>query len=232
MAGVGSTTNMFGVSSKVLIGASAALITVGGVGYWFYRHSKRDVMPLKWRRVGTLQQINVFPVKSCGPLKDLEKSDYECDVLGISNGKVRDRKFMLINDNNEMITARGYPHMVKIQPRPTINGLEFSAPDMPVLYLDFGELDQIDENVHTAVWGVPLDVKLCGAQFDKWFSKFILGKDDGLRLVHYPYPSPVRITNPRLKHMPFLRQEDSVSKACILKYTHIYIYTLYVQSVK
>lgn len=224
MSGVGSTT-IFGVSSKVLIGASAALITVGGVGYWIYRHSKRDVMPSKWRRIGTLQQINVFPVKSCGPIKDLVHSDYDCDVLGISNGIVRDRKFMLINDNNEMITARGYPHMVKIQPRPTINGLEFSAPDMPVLYLDFGQLDQSEKDVRTAVWGVPLDVKLCGAQFDKWFSKFILGKDNGVRLVYYPYPSPVRITNPRLKHMPFLRQEDSVSNTWADKHLYIHIYS-------
>lgn len=188
-------------------------------------------MPLKWRRVGTLQQINVFPVKSCAPLKDFDQSSFECGVLGISNGLVHDRKFMLINDNNEMITARGYPHMMKIQPKPARNGLEINAPDMPVLYLDFGQLDIAGTNVHTAVWGVPLDAKLCGAQFDKWFSKFILGKDDGLRLVYYPYQSPVRTTVNRLKHLPFLRQEDSVSKGSLLcifiqdgQSTHITIY--------
>lgn len=212
-----SSTNIFGMSTKILIGASAAVITIGGVGYWFYIRSKRDVMPLKWRRIGTLKQINVFPVKSCAPIKDFDQSSFKCGVLGISNGIVHDRKFMLINDNNEMITARGYPHMVQIQPKPVSNGLEFNAPDMPVLYLDFGLLDMAGTNVHTAVWGVPLDAKLCGTQFDKWFSKFILDKDYGLRLVYYPYPSPVRTTVNRLKHMPFLRQEDSVSKGFLLR---------------
>ncbi|KAH8395383.1 hypothetical protein KR222_009223, partial [Zaprionus bogoriensis] len=199
----------FGMSSKIVVGAGVGLVVAGGIGYWIYRVVNRDVMPSKWRRIGTLKKINVFPVKSCAPIKDMDQAIFECDVLGISIDQVRDRQFMLINDNNEMVTARGYPHMVQIQPKQITNGLEFSAPGMPKLQLDFRFLDSPGKDVHTAVWGVPLDVMLCGPHFDKWFSEFILKKDFGLKLVYYPYPVPVRKTNPRLKHMPFLRQEDS-----------------------
>lgn len=212
-----STVNGLGLSNKMLIGVGVSLVAAGGAGYLIYRHLHRDPMPVKWRRVGTLQQINVFPVKSCAPLVLGDQEEYECDVLGIGRGNVRDRKFMLLNDNNEMITARGYPHMLRIQPKAISNGLIFSAPGMPDLELDFSDLDTPAKDVHTSVWGVPLDAMLCGSRYDKWFSEYILKKDSGLKLVYYPYPVPVRATNPRLKNMPFIKQDDSVSTICILK---------------
>ncbi|KAH8402296.1 hypothetical protein KR009_011092 [Drosophila setifemur] len=50
---------------------------------------------------------------------------------------------------------------------------------------------------------------VCGDRFNKWFSQAILKKETGLKLVHYPYPKPVRVTSPDMKSMPFIRQEDS-----------------------
>ncbi|XP_034106170.1 mitochondrial amidoxime-reducing component 1 [Drosophila albomicans] len=206
-------SNSLGLSNKTLIGVGVGLVAAGTAGYLVYRHLHRDLMPIKWRRVGTLQQIHIFPVKSCAPLKiSDQQQEYDCDLLGIGIDSWRDRKFMLINDNNEMITARGYPHMVHIQPKQIMNGLLFTAPGMPDLPLDFHHLQspgRDGKDVRTAVWGVSLTVMLCGTQFDTWFSQFILKKDTGLKLVYYPYSVPVRSTNPRLKHMPFLRQTDS-----------------------
>ncbi|XP_030081224.1 mitochondrial amidoxime-reducing component 1-like [Drosophila hydei] len=199
----------YGLSNKMLIGMGVSLVAVGGAGYLVYRHLHRDLMPMKWRRVGTLQQVNVFPVKSCAPLELHSQQEYDCDVLGIGIGNVRDRKFMLVNDNNEMITARAYPHMVLIQPKAVANGLVFSAPGMPDLELDFKQLESLSKDVHTSIWGVAIDVMLCGSRFDKWFSEFILKKDSGVRLVYYPYPGPVRKTSPELKHMPYIIQQDS-----------------------
>ncbi|KAL7735376.1 hypothetical protein ACLKA6_003226 [Drosophila palustris] len=204
-----SLSTSFGESNKVLIGVGVSLLAVGGASYLVYRHLHRDLMPTKWRRVGTLQQINVFPVKSCAPLAVPDQEEYDCDLLGIGAGIVRDRKFMLINSNNEMVTARGYPHMVRIQPKPTPNGLVFSAPGMSDLELDFQHLEAPGKDVRTAVWGVSLDAMLCGSRFDKWFSEFILKKESGLKLVYYPYPVPVRATNPRLKDQPNIRKHDS-----------------------
>ncbi|TDG38146.1 hypothetical protein AWZ03_015432, partial [Drosophila navojoa] len=99
--------------------------------------------------------------------------------------------------------------MVKIQPKALPNGLVFSAPGMPDLELDFRHLESPSKDVRTSVWGVAIDVMLCGSRFDKWFSQFILKEDSGLKLVYYPYPGPVRATNPRLRHMPYIKQADS-----------------------
>ncbi|EDW01244.1 mitochondrial amidoxime reducing component 2 [Drosophila grimshawi] len=204
-----SISSSWGLSNKILIGMSVGVVVAGGAGYLIYRHLHRDLMPEKWRRVGTLQKIHIFPVKSCAPLPVASDQEYDCDILGIGIGNVRDRKFMIITNNNEMITARGYPHMLLIQPKQLPNGLVFSAPGMPDLELDFKELVTLSEAVHTSIFGVTVDAMVCGTRFDKWFSKFILKKDSGLKLVYYPYPVPVRATSPELKHMPFLRQEDS-----------------------
>lgn len=218
-----SLSTSFGESNKVAIGVGISLVAIGGASYLVYRHLHRDLMPTKWRRVGTLEQIYVFPVKSCAPLVISDQEEYDCDVLGIGAGIVRDRKFMLINDNNEMITARGYPHMLLIQPRLMPNGILFSAPGMPDLELDLRHLEAPGKDVRTAVWGVSLDAMLCGSRFDKWFSEFILKKDSGLKLVYYPYPVPVRATNPRLKNMPYIIQKDSVSRTYItLEISYLY----------
>ncbi|XP_023031727.1 mitochondrial amidoxime-reducing component 1 [Drosophila willistoni] len=205
-----SSSSPFELNSKSLIGVGVGVAAVCGASYLLYRHLKRDVMPVKWRRVGTLQPIYLFPVKSCGPLERTPQLAYDCDTLGLSLNGLRDRNLMLINERNEMITARGYPHMVKIQPKLLVDGtLVFNFPDLPEIELNLKNLEPSGNDVHTAVWGVPVDAMPCGERFDKWFSKAILKKDTGVRLVHYPYPKPVRQTVERLRHMPFLRKEDS-----------------------
>ncbi|XP_030373696.1 mitochondrial amidoxime-reducing component 1-like [Scaptodrosophila lebanonensis] len=199
-------------SGKVLLGVGVGLVVAGGASYLIYHRLKRDVVPEKWRRVGILEEINLFPVKSCAPLKLKDGDVLSCDLLGLTLQGIRDRALMLVNDNNEMITARGYPKMLLIQPQVlSSTGLVFKAPGTPDLELNFETLasESPGQDVHTAVWGVKLDAMLCGARFDKWFSQFILGQDTGLKLVYYPYPSPVRATNPRLKDQPYIKQEDS-----------------------
>ncbi|KAH8274587.1 hypothetical protein KR026_001668, partial [Drosophila bipectinata] len=201
----------FDLSPKTLIGVGVGLVAVGGAGFLLYRHLTRDVMPQKWKRVGTVERIHFFPVKSCAPMQ-ISKSDqaFDCDVLSMSFEGVRDRTLMVVNDNNEMITARVYPHMTQIHSKKIGDTkILFSAAELPDLELDFENLESPGKDVHTSVWGVPIDVMVCGDRFNKWFSQAILKKESGLKLVHYPYPMPVRTTNPRLKSMPYLRQEDS-----------------------
>jgi len=98
------------------VGVGVGLVAVGGASYLLYRHLTRDVMPQKWRRVGTVERVHFFPVKSCAPLQISKTGvEYDCDVLSMSFEGIRDRTLMVVNDNNEMVTARVYPHMTQIQ---------------------------------------------------------------------------------------------------------------------
>ncbi|EDW35009.1 GL20094 [Drosophila persimilis] len=200
------------ISPKTLIGVGVGLAVAGGASYFLYHRylQYRDAMPQKWRRVGTLQRINLFPIKSCAPLDSTPGREYDCDVLGMSIDGIRDRTLMLLDENNTMVTARGYPHMKLIKPwQVSDNGLIITAPEMPELELDFKNLESPGQDLRTSISGAPVDAKLCGDRFNKWFSQFILEKNTGLRLVHYPYPKPVKIICDDLKNMPFMRQEDS-----------------------
>ncbi|TMW44977.1 hypothetical protein DOY81_009946, partial [Sarcophaga bullata] len=194
------------------LGVSATMLT-GALSYLYYKYLKRDVMPLKWRRVGTLQQINLFPIKSCAPLELNPEEELLCDVLGLRYRGIRDRVLMLVNDKNEMITARVYPRLVLIHTRVVGESkLVITAEGMEQLELDFSTLNDEapGQDVHTPVWDTKLDAMLCGEKYDKWFSRFILNKDNGLLLVYYPYPKPVRSTNARLVKQPFILKEDSL----------------------
>ncbi|XP_052843036.1 mitochondrial amidoxime-reducing component 1 [Drosophila gunungcola] len=210
MATVGRNAT-FDLSPKALVGVGVGLVAVGGASYLLYRHLTRDVMPQKWRRVGTVQRIHFFPVKSCAPLEIAQPDvEYDVDVLSMSFEGIRDRTLMVVNDQNEMVTARVYPQMTQIHSKKVSpSKLLFNAKDLPDLELDFEKLEGPEKDVRTAVWGVPVDVMPCGDRINKWFSQAILKKDSGLKLVHYAYPKPVMTINPRLKNMPFIRQEDS-----------------------
>lgn len=50
----------------------------------------------------------------------------------------------------------------------------------------------------------------CGEEVAKWFSRFLLSEDTGLRLVYFPYSKTTR--DIRLKNLVFnrLKKSDSV----------------------
>ncbi|XP_023292870.2 mitochondrial amidoxime-reducing component 1 [Lucilia cuprina] len=193
------------------LGLGATMLT-GALSYVYYKYLKRDVMPLKWRRVGTLEQINLFPIKSCAPLEVSAEEELLCEVLGLRYKGIRDRALMLVNDKYEMITARVYPKLVLVFSKlVSETKLILSAEGMEPLELDFATLadEAPGKDIHTSVWGTKLDAMLCGEKYDKWFSRYILGKESGLHLVYYPYPKPVRSVNSRLTKEPFITKEDS-----------------------
>uniref|UniRef100_A0A1B0FC14 MOSC domain-containing protein n=1 Tax=Glossina morsitans morsitans TaxID=37546 RepID=A0A1B0FC14_GLOMM len=201
--------------NKILLtslAAGTAAIT-GILTYVYYRkYLKRDVMPTKWRPVGILQQINIFPIKSCGALKLNAEEFIECNVLGLRLLSVLDRALMVVSDKNEMITARKYPKMVLIHTKLVGNTiLHITAPGMDTLELDYACLSESTpgKDIHTSVWDSKVDAMLCGDKYDQWFSYYILGKEKGLKLVYYPYPMPTRNTVSRLTKEPYLQPEDT-----------------------
>lgn len=199
------------------VGVGAGVILVSGISYWLYRIWKRDVMPKKWRRIGTLGQINIFPIKSCGRLKLERDADVACETLGLRIFNFMDRCMMLIDEQNKMITARIYPIMVLIEPKIESSGeLLVTAPNMDTpLRIDVesfcnnNDNDEDNQIVQTAVWSAGLDAKLCGKKYDIWFSQCILGKPEGLRLVYYSFPVPVRSVEARLVKQSAVTSEDT-----------------------
>jgi len=201
-------------SNKVLLSAGLGIgVAALSSGYMlFQKYWKKDVIPEKWRRIGTLQHLYLFPVKSCAPLKLSSDTEMLCDTLGLKLDGFRDRCLMLVNEKDEMITARIYPKMVLIETikvGPTT--LLLTAPGMNDLEIDFSLMSQetLSKDIHTSVWGTKVDAMVCGEKYDRWFSQYILGKDSGLKLVYYPYPKPTRTINSRLTKEPYITTDDT-----------------------
>lgn len=142
----------------------------------------------------------IFPFKSCGPLV---VNEFDCGKLGAYN-IFRDRTFMLVRaSNNEFVTARTYPRMVLIKPE-IINEfvLSLSAPGMDDIIIDIETFKDSKANIIASVWKDKAPVIDCGDEIAKWFSQFLLEKDDGFRLVYYPSNNPKPYIPKRIKKFP------------------------------
>lgn len=116
--------------------------------------------------------------------------ELDCKNIGPKSGHIRDRVFMVTHDSGEFITARTYPKMVTINPTIVGSLMTLSAPQIKNIEIDISQLYSIKNTFHVKVWGDNAECVDCGDDAAKWFSKFILGKDEGLRLVFYPNDEP------------------------------------------
>lgn len=149
-----------------------------------------SIILYRWKKVGEVSgDMWIFPIKSCGPVV---VDEFECGKLGPMNGLLRDRTFMVVRAaNNEFVTARTYPKMVLIKPRiKNDHILVLNAPGMEEIEIDIRQLNDQENKVLATIWHNKAKVVDCGDEIASWFSRYILEKEDGFRLVFYPSNEP------------------------------------------
>jgi uncharacterized protein len=141
------------------------------------RGAARD--PARDRRVALtrprfLSRIFVYPIKSA---RGIEVEQTELDL----SGPVRDRRWMLVNDDGVAITQRTQPRMVLMTPRLEGDELAVEAPRMTPLQIRSwtGE----GEWVRVRIWDDELRVPHPDPAYSEWFSSFL---GQSCRLVHLP----------------------------------------------
>ncbi|GBP79997.1 Mitochondrial amidoxime-reducing component 1 [Eumeta japonica] len=115
---------------------SAALAGLGWLVASRYLYQKKK-FPENWSKVGTLQEVKAYPIKSCGGIQLLTA---ECTSMGLRDGWLRDRVLMVVTEKDNFITARQHPEMLLIQP--TVNGsvLTLTHPDMEPVSVNLAEV--------------------------------------------------------------------------------------------
>ena len=122
----------------------------------------------------TVSELVIYPLKSAGGIA--------LETLSIADrGPVNDRRWMLVNTDNEFITQRQYPRMCFIETLLNIsgdlilnaNGVDGIQIQLPVDY---------DQRC-VQVWGDSVDALDCGDEAAAWISDF-LGVN--CRLVYMP----------------------------------------------
>ncbi|HEX3337429.1 MAG TPA: MOSC N-terminal beta barrel domain-containing protein [Jatrophihabitans sp.] len=125
----------------------------------------------------SLTAINRYPVKSC-------RGEGVRSATVEPWGLAGDRRWMLVDDDGILISAREHPRLLLVVPRlRNDGGLAFTSPDAPDLAV---EPPRPDSLVPVRLWSSELVAAAASAQAHAWFSKIIGGP---ARLVHLDDPT-------------------------------------------
>lgn len=163
----------------------------------------------RWKRVGKVIDLNLFPIKSCAPIK---KDTFDCGSLGLQDGIIQDRVFMIVTLEGQFVSARAHPKLVLIQPKLDGNHLTLSAPERSSIVIDIDELKK-EPLVNAFVWQQEVDAIDAGDEVAAWVSDFILGTNEGLRIVFYPLPEPTRNVRTKFRKFPKILMSDASALA-------------------
>lgn len=170
----------------------ATLATVVAVvGAYLYQKKKKEIVPWTWEEVGTLKKLHLYPLKS-GHRLELTRAD--CTEVGLKQSKEDEKGYQLkdrglvvyAEKDREFRSARTYPKMVLIDVAVhDEDHLAIDAPTMRTLYVKIPSKSETKESIVKLHNNEEIQTIDCGDEAASWFSRYILGKDTGLRLGYH-----------------------------------------------
>ncbi|OAD53227.1 MOSC domain-containing protein 1, mitochondrial, partial [Eufriesea mexicana] len=142
----------------------------------------------KWVKVGQIQELYMYPLKS-GRGKNLRECSFTEFGISLENeGKftLKDRMFLVYNEETGRFqTGRQYPTLILVS-LSTVDEtkVKLEAVGMPSVIF---EVPNCSKNASEAVqctmwWGEPVKCIDCGTEPAEWLSRFLTGTTTGLRL--------------------------------------------------
>lgn len=168
----------------LLVAAGIGTVTATAVGAYYVKKRIDNTPPKQWRRAGEINEIYVYPIKSCAPIK---VSRTGCSDLGTQRNQMRDRIFMVTNVDGKWVTARQRPKMLLIKPQfdEGYENMTLSAPGMNDITIEVKHLFKA-QHINGVVWGETIPTVDCGDEIAKWLSRYLTDRDEGYRLRFYP----------------------------------------------
>lgn len=207
------TVTQIAANTTVLAGAAV----LAYLGFQFFQKKKKEIIPWKWEEVGSLSQLYIYPLKSG---HRMEVSRAECTEVGLKQTEV-DEKVLQLRDrglvvyaerDNEFRTARTYPQLMQIDISVhDEKHLAIDAPTMRTLYVKIpNSIDnkEIKIKLHKGEECYSID---CGDEAALWFSRYILEKDNGLRLGYHDASQRRDITKTHNKYLDFYKNLTNFS---------------------
>ncbi|DAA21414.1 PREDICTED: mitochondrial amidoxime-reducing component 1 isoform X1 [Bison bison bison] len=158
-----------------------AAVALGAVAWRRARSRRRG----RLQQVGTVSELWIYPIKSC---KGVSVDAAECTALGLRSGHLRDRFWLVINKEGNMVTARQEPRLVLISLTCEGDTLTLSAAYTKDLQLPVKT--PTTNVVHRCrVHGLEIEGRDCGEAAAQWITNFL--KTQPYRLVHFePHMQP------------------------------------------
>ncbi|MGH3527570.1 MAG: MOSC domain-containing protein, partial [Pseudonocardiaceae bacterium] len=142
----------------------------------------------------TLTGINRYPIKSC-------RGHGLTHVVVEPWGLAGDRRWMLVDDEGRVVTAREYPQVVLVTPEFDVDGLLVRAPDVDPLLVGTPDASVVTD---VRVFSSELAAAPASEEAHAWFSK-VVGKP--VWLVYLTDPAQ------RRPNAAYSREQDRVSFA-------------------
>lgn len=109
-----------------------------------------------------ISELNIYPIKSTRQVS-LEKSEV------FTTGLAHDREWLLIDQNQELITARDYPRLLQVRTQVGKNKLKIST---PLESFTFQGQDQ-EKEISFRFFNEQLSGKYYSMEADHWFSDYL-----------------------------------------------------------
>lgn len=163
-----------------------------------------------WRRkqwqlcqVGTVSQLLIYPIKSCRPISVQEA---ECLELGLRNGELEDRHWLVVTEDGHMVTGRQEPRIVLINVNKLGDSLCLDAPGMEKITVPFSQ-PKTNKVLDCRVFSSDIQGRDCGDDVSRWLTTYFQSSQP-YRLVHYE-PGVMKPRKAKDQEKPF-RDKDII----------------------
>lgn len=172
------TPRLPGQPRLACLGVAALGLAAVALGTVVWRRA-RPGRRRRLQQVGTVSQLWIYPIKSC---KGVPVSEAECTAMGLRSGPVRDRFWLVIKEDGQMVTARQEPRLVLVSVTCQDHGLVLSGPGVAPLLLP--SKPPSSNTLHDCrIFGLDIQGRDCGDEAAQWFTNFL--KTEALRLVQF-----------------------------------------------
>ncbi|EDO35680.1 predicted protein [Nematostella vectensis] len=164
---------MSALPKALLVCVPAAVASSIALLYW-YKTRKRAFRPS-----GHVSGLYIYPIKSC---KGIPLDSALC----LTEGLQYDRRWVIVNDKNVVLTQRQYPSLALVSPRLEEGGqmLCVDAPGMSTLNVRLPLTTSDHRNIE--VFGLVGEGRSAGAEASVWFSKYL--EKPGCKLFYMTRP--------------------------------------------
>ncbi|XP_061481132.1 mitochondrial amidoxime reducing component 2-like [Rhineura floridana] len=156
----------------------ALLVVFGTAAAWQWRRRNRQGRR-RLKRVGTVSSLFIYPVKSC---RGVAVERAEVTELGLRNGDMSDRCWLVMKEDGHVVTARQEPRLVLISITNESGCLTLSAPEMKDLHIP-AQLSTKNPVQNCRLFGLDVQGRDCGEEAAQWITAFL--KSESYRLVHF-----------------------------------------------
>ena len=112
----------------------------------------------------------------------IQVDELEITSIGVKYGPFMDRTFVILNENNLLVSQRIKPKLALIQTSLCGTKIILSAKGKKTIWVDVNQNLSNNEKVEFELWKQPTAGVVCGEEINKWLSDFL---DLPVRLVRF-----------------------------------------------